>query len=233
MSIEEFLDLKGGTNEFVYLLNESFLQHLFSVGLRVDSIKKRAYFTSTYDGLPKEISYQGRLKKATRTVARPRINSTTEKVSYWEHKSIWYNFELIGSVWYLILNPAYVFTIDGVKSLLRSERVNILSTKKASRDYNMAVHNDLTFWANYISQNSEEAFFLRPNSKEINEETIIGPIIPSIILSAKLPTTVVNDISVAEEYYEPTELDNIEDVERELEELAIKQKNIISDGYND
>lgn len=223
MSLEEFIDLNNGTNELVRLLNESLLQHLFSIGLRVDGIKKRAYFTGTLEGKAKEISYQGRLKKATRTVARPRINPVSEKTMYWEHKSIWYSFEYIGSNWYLLINPAYVFTIDGVKKLLKSERVNILSTKKASRDYNMAVHNDLTFWINYISQSNENAFFLRPNSKEINEGTILGPIIPSIIISAKLPTTTVIDISVAEEYMEPTDLESIDDIDKQIEEL-VKQE---------
>ncbi len=225
MSIEEFIDLNGGTNELVRLLNESFLQHLFSIGLRVDGRKKRAYFTKTIDGEAKEISYQARLKKATRTVARPRINSVSEKVMYWEHKSIWYSFDYIGNSWYLLINPAYVFTIDGIKKLLKSERVNILSTKKASRDYNMAVHNDLTFWANYISHANATAFFLRPNSKEINDGVILGPIIPGIIISAKLPTTIVNDISVAEEYFEPTDLESIEEIDNQIEEL-VKQERI-------
>ncbi len=225
MSIEEFVDLNKGTNELVRLLNESFLQHLFSIGLRVDGVKKRAYFTKTLDGRAKEISYQARLKKATRTVARPKINSVSEKIMYWEHKSIWYSFDYIGSSWYLLINPAYVFTIDGIKKLLRSERVNILSTKKASRDYNMAVHNDLTFWANYISQANANAFFLRPNSKEINEGTTLGPIIPGIIISAKLPTTIVNDISVAQEYFEPTDLESIEEIDKQIEEL-VKQESI-------
>ncbi|MBS1735611.1 MAG: SIR2 family protein [Bacteroidetes bacterium] len=224
MSPDEFIDLNGGTNELVRLLNESLKQHLFSIGLRVDDKKKRAYFTKTFEGEAKEISYQGRLKKATRTVARPRINSVSEKIMYWEHKSIWYSFEKIGNTWYLMINPAYVFTIDGIKKLLKSERVNILSTKKASRDYNMSVHNDLTFWANYISQGNESAFFLRPNCKEINEGTILGPIIPNLILSAKLPTIVLNDISISEEFVEPTDLESIDDIDKEIEEIAKQEQ---------
>ncbi len=224
MSIDEFTDLNNGTKELVRLLNESLMQHLFSVGLRVDVGKKRAYFTKTIEGEAKEISYQGRLKKATRTVARPRINSVSEKIMYWEHKSIWYSFEQIGKVWYLTINPAYIFTIDGVKKLLRSERVNILSTKKASRDYNMSVHNDLTFWSNYISHGNESAFFLRPNNREINDGSVLGPIIPSIIISAKLPTITVNDLSISEEYFEPTDLESIEDIDKEIEELAKQEQ---------
>lgn len=224
ISIEEFVDLTGDTKELVRMLNDCLAEHLFSIGLRVDTKKKRAYFTATMDGQPKEITYQGRLKKATRTVAKPRINLATQRIYYWEHKSIWYSFENLGGTWYLFINPAYVFTSDGVKNLLKSERVNVLSTKKASRDYNMSVHNDLTFWSNYISLGSESAFLLRLNNKEINEGAVLGPIPPEIIISSKLPTVTVNDISLSEEFIEPTDLEDFDELERELEELAKKQE---------
>lgn len=220
MSVDDFIESNNGTNELVRMLNDCFIEHLFSIGLRVDTKKKRAYFTKTLDGTAKEIKYQGRLKKATRTVAKPRVNLATGKIYYWEHKSIWFSFERIGDAWFLVINPAYVFTLDGYKILLKSERVNILSTKKASRDYNMSVHNDLTFWGNYISVGFENAFLLRPNNKEINESKILGPIQPEIVLSAKLPTITINDVSISEEFTEPTDLEDIESIEKELEELA-------------
>ena len=220
MSLSEFLDNPNAQNDFVRLLNDSLADHLFSVGLRVDNYKKRAYFPSTIDGQAKEITYQARLKKATRTVAKPRVNLQTGRISYWEHKSMWYRFEKIGGNWYLMINPSYVFTKDGFKALLNSDRVNILSTKKASRDYNMSVHNDLTFWANYISLKNETAFLLRPNSREINDGTKLGPIQPDIVISSRLPTITINDISAIEEFVEPTDLEDIEAIEQELEVLA-------------
>lgn len=225
MSIDEFIDLTSDTKELVRMLNDCLAEHLFSIGLRVDTKKKRAYFTATREGKAKEITYQGRLKKATRTVAKPRTNLATQRVYYWEHKSIWYSFENMGGTWYLLINPAYVFTSDGVKNLLKSEKVNVLSTKRASRDYNMSVHNDLTFWSTYISQGSESAFLLRLNNKEINEGNVLGPIPPEIIISSKIPTITVNDISVSDEFIEPTEVVDIAEIERELEELAKEQEN--------
>jgi hypothetical protein len=230
ISIEEFVEIKGGTKELVWLLNDSILQHLFSIGLRVDKAKKRAYFTKTYDDTSKEITYQGRLKRATRTVARARINPTSGKISYWEHKSIWYHFENFGETWFLVLNPAYVFTTDGVKNLLKSERVNVLSTKKASRDYNMAVHNDFTFWAKYIANGVEGPFQLRPNIRLEEGDREIDIAHPAIVITSALPTTVINDITVVEEFIEPTGLDDIEDLERELEMLAEHEQRKIEQG---
>lgn len=230
MAIDEFVSMNQGTRELVQMLNDCLVDHLFSIGLRVDVVKKRAYFTKNFDGTPKEISYQGRLKKATRTVAKPRTNKVTGKVYYWEHKSVWFSFDQIGTNWYLCLNPSYVFTIDGVKQLLKSERVNILSTKRASRDYNMNIHNDLTFWGNYISQGKDGAFRLRPNNKENNESGTLWKSIPDIVLSTKLPVVLVHDISIGGDYIEPDEVEDVEEVESELERLAEDQLEEKGDG---
>lgn len=228
MSIDEFIELNGGTRELVRMLNDCFIDHLFSIGLRVDVAKKRAYFTKNFDGTPKEITYQARLKRATRTVAKPRANKVTGKIYYWEHKSIWFSFDEIGSIWYLCLNPSYVFTIDGVKSLLKSERVNVLSTRRASRDYNMNIHNDLTFWAKYISQREEGAFKLRPNYKGDIDSL---PEIPNIVLSSKLPVATVHDILLGGDYVEPEDMADVEEeVDSELEQLAEDQINENQDG---
>lgn len=223
LSLDEFLAMPEGPREFVELLNDSFEEHLFSIGLRVDTKKKRAYFTKTLEGTAKEVTYQGRLKKATRTVAKPRANPTSNKIYYWEHKSFWYGFENVGGTWYMVLNPAYVFTLDGVKNLLKSERVNILSTKRASRDYNMSVHNDLTFWASYISQGKDDAFLFRSNNRKTNTLEVSKPSVPEFVCSSNLPTVVINDFSVSEEFTEPTYLVDIEDIDREIEQLAKKE----------
>jgi predicted HTH transcriptional regulator/NAD-dependent SIR2 family protein deacetylase len=230
ISVEEFIDVNKGTNEFVRMLNDCLVEHLFSIGLRVDKDRKRAYFTKTMEGEAKEITYQGRFKKATRTVAKPRKNLVTGKIYYWEHKSFWYNINRIGSTWYLCLNPSYVFTTDGVKFLLKSERVSVLSTRRASRDYNQHVHNDLTFWSRYIASSNEEIFMFRPNLKGDNREAFANIITPEIIVSAKLPTISVHDLTVSDEF-EPTEIFDMDQIDKELEKLAQEvQDNKDDDG---
>lgn len=233
ISIQEFTDICGGTNELVRLLNESLIDHLFSVGLRVDVRKKRAYFTKNMDGTSKEISYHGRFKKATRTVAKPRVNPTTEKISYWEHKSIWFSIQKYQDSWYLCINPSYVFTTDGVKLLLKSERVNKLSTKRASRDYNQQVHNDITFWANYISRNSSELFKLSPNLRGENKEKYMELITPDIIVASVSPNAYINEITLDDGYTEEVDFD-LEQIENEIEEIANEElKNSETDEHED
>ena len=81
-------------------------------------------------------------------------------MSYWEHEALSYRFELFGTSWGLLLEPGYVFTFDGRKGLLDPTRVNKLSTKRAARDYNSAVHNDLSFWAWYLAAGEPGEFAL-------------------------------------------------------------------------
>lgn len=223
LSIDELVQYSGNTNSLVRMLNVSMEHHLSQLGLRIERNKSRlrAYFTKTIEGNPKEITYQGRIKKATRTVAKPRKNSITGNISYWEHKGIWFSFERIGDVWYLMFTPTYVFTKDGYKELLKSKRVNSLSTKKASRDYNIHVHNDLTFWSSFISQSKDSAFHLNVNSDNQNNNKKLS-IESSIIISSKLPSVEVNDIVLNDEFIEPDFVDNLEEIESEIVRIAEK-----------
>lgn len=216
-------------HQMVQLLNKYFTEHLFSLGLRVDTSRNRAYFTKSPNDAPKEIRYQARLKKATRTVTKPRISSTTGKTMFWEHKSFWFQFEKIGGTWCLIIEPSYVFTFDGLKGLLKSERVNVLSTRRASRDYNKSFHNDLVFWSYIISNGTEGPFVLHSNYRD--EQQNILPFLgyPEIIMLSTFPTLNVSDSNIGEEYIDPSELVDTSDIDAELEKIV---ESIQKEGEN-
>ena len=61
------------------------------------------------------------------------------------------SFECLADTWVLQILPGYVFTTDGRYDPLNSQRVTALATRRASRDYNSHVHNDLVFWTWVIS----------------------------------------------------------------------------------
>lgn len=155
MTIEEFTDAYGEPR-FVRLLNTCFFRHLEAQGLRVDKSRRRAYFPRTDKG-PRKITYQARLRLATRTVVK-------NQKRYWEHKSFWFRFERFGDVWALVVLPSYVFTTDGKESLLQRDLVNRFSTKCQSRDYNNVVHNDLVFWTWVLSGEKHGTFSLNTGS---------------------------------------------------------------------
>lgn len=228
LSLNEFSAHPGGSRQLVQLLNMSLEGHLHQAGLFVDKKRKRAYFPKDEDG-PRVVHYQARLRRATRTVVKARISNRTDKVLYWEHQAFGYRFECYGDVWVLIIEPGYVFTFNGLKGLLASERVNKLSTQRSSRDYNNSVFNDISFWLWVLARGESGTFSLAPEprvSDLLPGETRaiskpFGQSDTQITLVAKFPTVVLTDSSLIEEKdvdVSETEVD--EELVNEIAELA-------------
>jgi hypothetical protein len=141
----DFITDKEGERRFVRLLNQSLFRYFSTQRLIVDRKRQRAYFPRSNAG-PREITYQARIRRATRTVTKPVISKVTQRVRYWEHEAIRFGFERFNDAWVLHLVPSYVFTVDGSFKLVEGSRVGALATRRAARDYNPQVHNDLIFW---------------------------------------------------------------------------------------
>lgn len=159
VSSAELLADPDAFNSLPRLLNGALSKHLIQLGLRlkVEGGRIRAYFPSD-EGKPREITYRGRFKTATRTVARPIVSRTTGQIMYWEHKAVALRFERFGSLWALAILPSYIFTEDGDLAPIASDRIGPLTTKRASRDYNPTVLHDMVFWARVIAGGSETTF---------------------------------------------------------------------------
>jgi len=145
MATTDFIIGEEGERRFVRLLNQCLNRYLGALGLIVDRKRQRTYFPRSDSG-PREITYQARLRRATRTVTKPVISKTTQKVRYWENEAIPFGFDRFGSDWALHLVPGYVFTVNGSFKLVEGSKVSSLATRRAARDYNPQVYNDLIFW---------------------------------------------------------------------------------------
>ena len=141
------------------MLGLTLQRHLAARGLVVDKKRNRAYFPRSASG-PRKVTYQARVQRATRTVAKARGKRKDGTPSYWEHASLGYRFEKFGDTWALVLVPSYVFTYDGRRGLLDGARVNRLSTKRQSRDYNSSAHYNLIFWLWVLSGGDGDKFSL-------------------------------------------------------------------------
>jgi hypothetical protein len=166
LAAAEYFHGDDGERLLVRLLNDSLRNHLQSRGLIVDGKRKRAYFPRTAEGV-RSISYQGRMRRARRTVVKARTSASTGKITYWEHEALGYQFRRFGTSWSLLLEPGYVFTFDGKKGLLAPDKINKLSTKRASRDYNSAVLNDLSFWAWLLAGGATSTFNLNVSGEHL------------------------------------------------------------------
>lgn len=209
LTVQEFIALPSGERGLVRLLNLAFADHLESCGLIVEQDRRRTYFPKDPDG-ERQFSYQGRIRKATRTVVKARRRAVGGEVVYWEHKALGYQFMRFGAEWAVVLTPGYAFTLDGVRRSLGRDRVNILSTRRAARDYNPTVHFDLNFWAAVLATEEGEKFALNSTLGWP------GPR-PLIELSAQPPT-----ISALEPVGrdEPIKDEDFEELDAEIADLA-------------
>ncbi|GAP98052.1 ATP-binding protein [Leptolyngbya sp. NIES-2104] len=209
LSLEEFATGSDGERRFVHLLNECLYRHLQACDLEVDKKRKRAYFARPESGGSREITYQARVRQATRTVTKPIISKTTQRLRYWEHEAVYFSVERYGDVWAIQLVPSYVFTVDGRRKLVDSAKVTALVTRRASHDYNAQVQNHIFFWA-WVLGRSQDSFTLNAGCEH------------SFQLRGSLPFCETHDVLPMND--EPEEDDalkaaSLEEVEDELYEL--------------
>jgi hypothetical protein len=130
---------------------------------------------------------------------------------YWEHEAFWFAFESFADSWALRILPGYVFTTDGERALLYHKRVGALATKKAARDYNQQVLNDLVFWA-WIFTEGEEKVSLSTNGA-VNVE-LLGN-----LALCELTMPIGTDEDLVHEYLELAD-EEVAEIESEIADEA-------------
>ena len=106
MDICELLAMPGGEPIFLKLLHNEFFAHLRARGLQIEYHRRRAYFARG-DESERRLSYQGRLRKATRTVVKARTRRDSDDVLYYEHKAVSFSVMRFGQDWGVTLTPGY------------------------------------------------------------------------------------------------------------------------------
>jgi hypothetical protein len=220
--VTEMLSARGAATGLPRLLNAALAAHLASLGMRVrwEAGGMRAYFPSE-DGAPREIAYRSQFKAARRTVTKPVMSRSTGQCSYWEHKAVALRFERFNDEWALSLVPAYAFTQDGDSKDIAPERLGILSTRRASRDYNPTVLHDVVFWARMISQTGEPTFKLPLSAPGP------GSAPPAVEVEAMIPTLVFQEaVDAAMTSVQPAEVPEVEigELQDEIEHLLSEQQ---------
>jgi hypothetical protein len=225
LTIDELFEQGNGLNILRRLLHDSINEHLRSLGMIVDEDRRRAHFPKGEEP-NRKITYQGRIKKATRTIVKARTKRDSDDIIYYEHKSFSYSIIPFGIDWGIFVNPGYVFTRDGRKRYLARERLNTLSTKRAARDFNPSVMHDVTFWMACMSEESEGVFALKT---EHNNE--LADYAPTILLSNSFPSISFNSAAFDVGRTIDDELDEtLSEVDLELEDLASKEDDEPGEG---
>ena len=210
---EELLAIPNGRVVFVKLLNEALFEHFRAIGLWIDYPRKRVHFTKPDDADERRVTYQARVRKATRTVVKARKKRNGEGVAYYEHKALGFLPIDFGDDWALMLSPGYTFTRDGAGKPIGRERINVLSTRRAAKDFNQSVHQDVAFWIAVLCGEVTGVFALT-----CRDDIEAGA--PTILLSSRPPTVSYGSDSFAQlddEWGSSVEFDDLED---EIMQLA-------------
>lgn len=226
MEMNELLGRPGGEAIFLKLMHNQLFQHLRKRGLQVEYDRRRAYFARGEEP-ERRLSYQGRLRKATRTVVKARMRRDGSDVLYYEHKAVTFSVMRFGADWAVVLTPGYAFTRDGVQKPISRERTNSLSTRRAARDFNPTVLQDVSFWIAVLSGEADGLFALESDGE-------LTRFAPSIILSHRPPTVSFNVSAFQESAHFESEIEKgLRRLDVELEELALDPEEEIDPQKDD
>jgi hypothetical protein len=123
-----------------------------------------------------------------------------------------------GSEWALVLAPGYAFTRDGVRLPIGRERTNSLSTRRAARDFNASVQQDVAFWVAVISGEAEGLFAL-----EHRADSEVARFSPVVLLAPKPPTISFSAAAFDDDPHVDAESEaELQALDEELEQLALE-----------
>lgn len=167
VTVTELQKSPGHQRRLVELLNWTLVSHAESLGLVVHRRRQRIWFPSD-NGHERRVTYQGRVKRSTRTVTKP-LPRRRDGTRRWEHESIGYSFRRYGESWVLHIVPGWVFTHDGIEDMLRGPGVGKLSTRRAARDYNPQVSHHLYFWL-WVLARGQQVASIDPHTDAVSVE---------------------------------------------------------------
>jgi hypothetical protein len=217
LDFEELRAMPGGEAICLKLMHDLIFEHLRAKGLQIEIDRRRAYFCRG-DEPELKVSYQARVRKATRTVVKARMKRDSGLIAYYEHKAFSFSLMTFGTEWALVLTPGYAFTRDGMRQPIGRDRTNSLSTRRAARDFNSSVQQDVAFWVAVISGEAEGLFAL-----EHRAENEIARFAPAILLGSKPPTISFSATAFDDGPHSEAEAEaELEALDAELERLALE-----------
>ncbi len=122
--------------------------------------------------------------------------------------------------WAVLITPGYTFTRDGLGKPLGREKINVLSTRRAARDFNPSVHHDVTFWAATLSEDADGLFAL-----SCEDENDLSKYAPTILLSPRMPTVAFSSAAFGDSDNLDSEIEaDLESLDQELSALATEEE---------
>jgi hypothetical protein len=109
-----FSDDRQARNIFVQLLDGCLKEQLRSWRIGYSKEDNCNYFLPDRTKIVREITYQSRSQRTSREVVkRYHYKSDRTRIAYYRHNGLSHRFLKFGDTWHLMIEPTYVFTLDG------------------------------------------------------------------------------------------------------------------------
>ncbi|MFT3840765.1 MAG: toll/interleukin-1 receptor domain-containing protein [Myxococcaceae bacterium] len=179
----------------IELLNLALKAHLHSQGVTFDKETKRYHFRPRKTGKSVQLKWGSGTK---RTVVRA---PDKEKGGYWVHQGAKFAFETLGSRLFLSVEPCWVFTTDGYKSI-RKQDIGPLAMQWGGKERNGAIVRHVLMWSDVLTKGHRTGH-LETGDKPV----VIG----------RLPATVGMGVGIADDQVTIHALLKFTSAEQELE----------------
>ncbi|MEM6814171.1 MAG: toll/interleukin-1 receptor domain-containing protein [Bacteroidota bacterium] len=148
--IRDLLDNNDYYNIIASLLNMAISRHLYRFKLIADETKYGRYYFPSDNGEANIIRYKSFKNTSNRTVAKPILDEGGNEKS-WIHQGAYIRLLQLGKKFYLLINPTWVLTVDGVTPAGGKDVAKTINKwTNAERNDSIVRHNK--FWSVLLSQ---------------------------------------------------------------------------------
>lgn len=141
---------KDNRRIFVQLLNSYMRNYCYSQGIRYSKEYGRYYFTLADNQEVRKERYTSKKGRDTTRVVAQKQEYYTPHVRHLAFQTDYvYNDETL----YLVINPKYLFTLDGREPLEDKKLITKLTNYQTQRELNQSVINQIYFVFKYLSKN--------------------------------------------------------------------------------
>jgi hypothetical protein len=145
--LAQFLKTDGHHSWILALLNIALHRHATSLGL---VRKKGKHFFPSYDNKDVRIKWHTGTRLAPRNLAKWYFTQQGRR-TFCKHKAVTMRFRRLGDSFYLVLNPGFHFSMNGIDPL-NPRLTTKLSSGAWARHGNSRLLYDVRFWTNFLAQ---------------------------------------------------------------------------------
>lgn len=141
--VSEWLESPDHARMLVRLFNDALQEHAYHLGIRNLKDNRKQFYCPIYDaGKPRQFRWGGggRVRTIAKLATRP------DKSTIGIHYAAKMRFMVLGSRIFLLIEPGWMFTSDGVTPL-EGKQVTVLSTKFGGKERNAAVLRNVLMWS--------------------------------------------------------------------------------------